>query len=156
MNPVDQSTTNGSVANGRNLDHVLEAFFRSEMPNPWPAFQPPLSRASRLPFPESPTPARLPFTAPAPPPRTSAGGSLVRSRLALAASVAILIGGGLLLPARLSGPAAGLPSMDAPTGKVPPFPSVPPDKDVPPAFLEQGADGRTGIGVTVGGEPSKR
>jgi len=60
-----------------DLDDLLRAFFRSEMPEPWPA----------MPVPEEP-PALLPMPA---------RKSLFRSRLALAASVAFLLVGPWML-----------------------------------------------------------
>jgi hypothetical protein len=63
------------------VETLLRAYFRSEMRDPWPA--PPLIRSTVA------TPAD----------RTSARGSN-RSRFALAASVALLVGGSLLIPGR--------------------------------------------------------
>lgn len=64
---------------GDDLDGLLQAFFRSRMPHPWPA--PPTPRPS-----ESPKrPSRR---------------TLSRGRYALAASVALLLLGSLLLPSR--------------------------------------------------------
>jgi hypothetical protein len=57
------------------LDGLLRSFFRAEAPNPWPALQPP---AAALPI------ARAVPRRPLP---------LSRSRVALAASVALLFGG---------------------------------------------------------------
>jgi hypothetical protein len=62
-----------------DVDGLLRAFFRSEMPEPWPA----------MPVPEE-TPAVLPLPMPA-------RKSLFRSRLALVASVAFLLVGPWLL-----------------------------------------------------------
>ncbi len=62
------------------FDGRLRDFFRAEMPNPWPVFHAPVTRREMLPF---RTPRRR-F-------------SLMRSRLALAASVALIVGGALLL-----------------------------------------------------------
>jgi hypothetical protein len=61
---------------GDNLDNLLRAFFQAEMPNPWPSL-------------EAPTP-RLRIGPPAKP-EVKPGRTLLRSRLALAASVALLI-----------------------------------------------------------------
>jgi hypothetical protein len=71
------------VRPGDNLDGLLRAFFRSQLPHPWPS---------------PPRPA--PRTVPARPGRP--GRALFRSRLALAATVALLFLGSLLLPGRLS------------------------------------------------------
>ncbi len=57
------------------IDGLLRAFFRAELPHPWPAMK-----------------------APAAPPTAPARPALWRSRLALAASVALLALGSLLLP----------------------------------------------------------
>jgi len=57
------------------LEDVLQAFFRAEMPEPWPAFTPPAPAAA--------VPVRR--------------RSLSRSRLTLAASVVLLLGGSLSL-----------------------------------------------------------
>lgn len=66
------------------LDALLGEFFRAEMPQPWPDFA-----APRL------APA-LPLTPPARPWKP------VRSRVALAASVGLLLTGSLLLPLTVS------------------------------------------------------
>src|SRR5438094_7738564 len=67
------------------LDAQLGEFFRKEMPNPWPPFRQP-ALVQTIPFHPVRRPARwLAF----------------RSRLALAASVALLLIGGMLLPTRL-------------------------------------------------------
>src|SRR5437879_4201696 len=62
---------------GSEVDRLLRAFYRSEIPDPWPRFTAPTERVALLPFPTHP--ARRPL--------------LGRSRLALAASVALLLGG---------------------------------------------------------------
>jgi hypothetical protein len=61
------------------VEALLQAFFRAEMPDPWPA--PPLIRATVLHAP--------------PPPAIRASN---RSKLALAASVALLLAGTLAIP----------------------------------------------------------
>jgi hypothetical protein len=67
-------------SNGDNLDHLLRAFFRAEMPEPWPD-----------------APARpLAF-------RPARRRGLVRSRLALAASVLLLLVGQWLLAGSFPG-----------------------------------------------------
>ncbi len=67
-----------------DLDFLLRAFFRSQMPDPWPGLRLPSFR----PNPATPaTPSRRP---------------LIRSRWALAASVALLLAGSLLLPSRFT------------------------------------------------------
>jgi hypothetical protein len=78
------------------VETLLRAYFRAEMRDPWPA--PPLIR------PTVATPAE----------RTPAGG-FNRSRFALAASVALLVGGSLLIPGQS-------PSRQAPTPLPPMLP----------------------------------
>jgi hypothetical protein len=70
---------------GDELDTLLRAFFQSELPHPWPA----------LPLPETEAPARpvVPFT----PPAASHPWVPVHSRLALAASVGLLLAGSWFL-----------------------------------------------------------
>lgn len=76
--PMDRSSSHGERPD--ELDGLLREFFRAEMPNPWPDLAPPEQRAV------------LTF---APPMRSRTS---VRSRLALAASVGLLLTGSLLLP----------------------------------------------------------
>jgi hypothetical protein len=90
--PID---ANG-VARSDDLDEVLRAFFRSEMPQPWPPLQRPQRERRTLPFPP-PALRRRWFPS---------------SRLALAASVGLLVIGHFFLsdtlqPAAPNGP--GLP-----------------------------------------------
>jgi hypothetical protein len=66
------------VPEGDEIDQTLRAFFKAQMPDPWPSFEAP------------PTQSVLPFV---PAQRSSA----LRRRLALAASVAVLAAGGWLL-----------------------------------------------------------
>jgi hypothetical protein len=70
---------------GDDLDGLLRAFYRSEMPEPWPEWRRPedRSRATLLARPRSSGARRL--------------GTAVRSRLALAAAVVGLLVGTLLL-----------------------------------------------------------
>src|SRR5215218_9643248 len=70
----------------QDVDQLLGAFFKSEIPDPWPAFEPPVRRT--LPF--RPAPQRRRF--------------VLGSRLALAASVAGLMLCGWLLSGSFSGP----------------------------------------------------
>jgi hypothetical protein len=98
-----------------DLDHLLATFFRREVPHPWPVLKPP-----------APVPAADGQAAARP---------LSRSRLALAASVALLVvGQGLLNRAyhKDEPPAAGdvdVASKSAPKGKATPHsPSVGPGK----------------------------
>jgi hypothetical protein len=76
MSPLHEPPAN----RGEELDALLRDFFRSEMPQTWPEFAAP-----------EPAPI-LPLTRPARP------WISVRSRLALAASVGLLLTGSLLLP----------------------------------------------------------
>lgn len=66
------------------LESLLRTFFRSQMPHPWPSPRVPLAASKPLRCPQ--------WT----------GRSLVRSRWALAASVALLLLGSLLLPSRFT------------------------------------------------------
>ncbi|HEX5269849.1 MAG TPA: hypothetical protein VFW33_05145 [Gemmataceae bacterium] len=77
---------NGVGHGGDDVDEVLSAFFRSEMPRPWP----PLKLSDGPPVRPAPPPARPWFRSP---------------RFALAASVALLIGGSAVLSAVLTPPA---------------------------------------------------
>jgi hypothetical protein len=70
-----------SLQPGDNLDNLLRAYFQAEMPNPWPSLEAP--------------PRRLRVASPRP--AAKSGGSLLRSRLALAASIALLVSGPLFL-----------------------------------------------------------
>jgi len=72
----------GRGCHGDDLDRLLSDFFRSELPNPWPA--PPISDDLTESLPLS---ARKPIRR----------GPALRSRFALAASVALLLAGGWLL-----------------------------------------------------------
>ena len=77
---------NGDTPEGGEVDQLLRAFYRAEMPNPWPSFQAPAEAPMVLPF-------------PAPPVRRALWTS---SRLALAASIAVLAGGVWLLSGAFS------------------------------------------------------
>ncbi len=76
----------GSARSGDDLDGLLRAFFRAEMPHPWPEL-------------EAPAFTSVPST------RLAFWRGIKRSHLALAASVALLIGGSLLFSGKL--PAVG-------------------------------------------------
>jgi hypothetical protein len=76
---------NNGHAGGDGLDNLLRAFFQAEMPSSWPDAPVP---------PASERPALLTLHAPAAAPRLRV---LTRSRLALAASVALMIGGSWIL-----------------------------------------------------------
>jgi hypothetical protein len=75
-----------------DLDGLLRAFFQAEMPDPWPA--------SPAPRPAERNGTILPFRSPALPSfrKPTRGWSLFRTRLALAASVALLALGAFCLP----------------------------------------------------------
>jgi len=102
---------------GEELDALLGDFFKSEMPAPWPAFRP--SVQQRI-LPERPD--------------RPAGWSAFGSRLALAASVGLLVLGTWLLPA----------SVNAPNGKQPD--SIP--------TLDRGSATPGGF-IPPGGQPGK-
>jgi hypothetical protein len=90
--------TNGAGHHGDDLDEALFAFFRAQMPSPWP----------RLRLPEAP-PVRPAMPAPAPSRRP-----WFRSpRFVLAASLALLIAGYAAMSAALTPPApVGNPALD--------------------------------------------
>jgi hypothetical protein len=86
--PID---ANGVGHAGDDLDEALFAFFRSQMPRPWPRLQPPAAAPRVRPALPAPVPSRRPwFRSP---------------RFVLAASVALLIAGYALTSAALSPPA---------------------------------------------------
>jgi hypothetical protein len=137
-----------------DLDAWLSAFFRSEMPDPWPSFQPPAERKAP---PTLPAPRKAPGRWP-----------LFRSRLALAASVGLLVLSGLALPGRLGDPArkaSGPVPGDATSNKADkyPFPfdfddgkeNSLPRKVKTSMSLEQERD-RTGFRIEVEALPSDR
>jgi hypothetical protein len=70
-----------------DVDRALSDFFKSEMPNPWPALKLPEAEKSASP---------LPFRRPA--------RSLLRSRLALAASILLMLLGSLFVASKFSAP----------------------------------------------------
>jgi hypothetical protein len=137
------------VPPGDDLDALLGAFFKKEVPRPWPAFQPP--RPKRV----------LPFRPAAPRPR------FFGSRLALAAAVALLLLGGWLLSGTLATPLrSGSHKIEIDrNGKagrplLPPAPLVEPDRKPGKVRsslnLEQDDEGRTGIRITVEPLPSNK
>lgn len=75
---------------GDDLDRLLRTFLRSQLPHPWPP--PPVTSCQR---------------------RSADGRNLMRSRWALAASVALLVVGSWLLPSRFTSDARPEPG---PTG----------------------------------------
>ncbi len=92
---------------GDEVDALLTAFYRKEMPAPWPAFRPPASRAGTAPL-QAPPP--LPLRRPGPSLSPARGLSFGRSRLALAASVALIVFGTWCVPGLLPGHGARLAS----------------------------------------------
>jgi hypothetical protein len=95
MNP----TTSPAPTDGlplEDLDHQLRAFFRSEMPSPWPPLKAPVTLTARR-----------------------SEGILPTSRLALAASIAALLLGGWLIGNRLPGLPGPVGSLDNGTATVP-------------------------------------
>ena len=108
MNPITSPPqTDGHPP--EDLDGLLSAFFRGEVPSPWPALKAPVSPAA------SPT-----------------AGILPASRLALAASVAALLLGGWFVGTRLPSPPGPAGSLETGSATVPkemrrsPQPSTPP------------------------------
>jgi len=155
------------LSGGEPLDALLGAFFKGQMPSPWPEFRPPaVSRQAPLngrataPFPrKSAKPAPEPCS-----PRWTGW----RSRLGLAASVALLALTALSLPSNRMpllpggsdlplGPGDAtripLPGLPLPELGDPQMPQISPDSSAPARpgkgkvksslFLEQGGDGRT-------------
>jgi hypothetical protein len=114
-------------------DGLLRAFYRAQMPHPWPDWKAPADRPLTTPVRPGPAPAR-PW----------------RSRLALAASVALLALSTLLLHGKLSGE----PRNMTPNGsnfqatRQRPW-QVAPDKVKSSLNLEQPKDGPTKIKVEV-------
>jgi hypothetical protein len=131
--PVD--SRNGDRARD-DLDEVLRAFFRSELPRPWPAPQRPSGGRAQLPL--------RPPSAPTRPRRWFAD-----SRLALAASLGLLLIGHLVLSDVLK---PGTPNADL--GPM----NGTADKRADPAQFDRGKalPGRTGVEVPpAGGQPGK-
>jgi hypothetical protein len=129
------------------LDALLGAYFKAELPDPWPALRPP-KREEVLPFPG---------------PRASAPSFRLGSRLALAASVGLLFVGAWLLGGNLSAPVIRpLPAVGPGKAEKNHLPHLKPasrdrGEPAPPKVkssvsLEQGADG-TGIKIIVEGPP---
>jgi hypothetical protein len=133
-----------------DLDVFLGAFFKGEMPAPWPAFQPPAATRT-LPLPRRA--ARKPR-------------QVFGSRFALAAAVALLLLGGWLLGGRFSTIAEpSLPALggrgDAVRGLLPPAPAVTPSDNKPVGKVTSSTtlehkDGRTGVKITLEEQPSNK
>ncbi len=96
MTPTTPPSHHAAGDGPDDLDRRLRAFFRREVPSPWPT----------LIAPAGPTPAR-------------GSRSLTAGRMALAASITALLAGGWLLSGRLPGrqPSAG--SLETGTATVP-------------------------------------
>jgi hypothetical protein len=118
------------VPPGDDLDGLLRAFYRKEMPTRWPA--PPVPPAHRLPF-RRPTPR-----------------GLLRSRLALVASVALLVLGSLFVSGKVAPDQPTdlnpLPAMGPGSATKP---KLPPEKIKTSLSLEQDPVGETQIKVDV-------
>jgi hypothetical protein len=158
---------------GDELDALLTAFFRKEMPANWPAFQPPPSRPEAPPFLAAP-PARSARAERGPSSGTGRAWprrrTLWSSRVALAASVALLLAGAFFAPGLLPGrPAptgpgnvsispddieATRPSLPGPTSS--PKRSKDGAKFDSSSGLFLSPDGRMGIEVKVGEVPASK
>lgn len=73
------------ASSGDNLDNLLRAFFQAELPHAWPVMEVPSRPAVQVVADDDDSPV------------PSFHGSLMRSRLALAASIALLVSGPLFL-----------------------------------------------------------
>ncbi len=91
---------------GDDLDGLLRQFFQAEMPDPWPRLVPPEAASA-------PAPVRW------------RGWTLLRSRLALAASLALLVGGQLLLAGSYRSNEAARPRNSRKVAKDPRTPAHP-------------------------------
>jgi hypothetical protein len=162
-----------SAAGGDELDSLLGAFFKGQMPDPWPAFRPPsvehLRSAHRngvappadRPIRLLPEPRKDKDTRPRPDPPPAPRWSGARSRLALAAAVLVFAFAALCLPARFTSPGSGLSVGGRTEASKEPFGPLflPPDSPKPATTappkvkssmsLEQDGEGRTGIKITV-------
>lgn len=144
---MNRVNTRPEKSEGEPLDALLGAFFRTEMPSPWPAFRRPAR--SRLSFDQAQASRRPAYA----------------GRLALAASVGLLFVGSWLLPPVTSraprgeslptiGPASATRGGLVPVHLQPEKPGTPaPEKSKSSLHLEQGPDGRTGIKITVQEDP---
>jgi hypothetical protein len=122
MTPPDIVPNSGQPPED-DLDGLLRAYFKAEMPDPWPSFEAPAPRNGVLPL-RRPQPHCL---------------NLWRSRLALAASILLLIAGALFLfsGSRLNDAGSSDLLKDAPSmgGKLP----------APGPVIDVGPDGAKGI-----------
>jgi hypothetical protein len=124
-----------------DLDGLLRAFYQAEMPHPWPDLHPP---------------ARTIL----PPPQVSFWHRISRSHLALAASIALLIAGMLLLSGKLTLHVTNLPTdltSDQPAGH-PRFKEPPPEKKTGAdkvSIKESIVVGDDGAGVLIQSEENR-
>jgi hypothetical protein len=124
-----------------DVDGLLRAFYKAEMPNPWPPLEAPAARNVVLPF--RPAAKRFP---------------MLRTRLALAACVAFLVAGPLALSAYFTGSNTDTAATTVPTpideGRAnnPPKPG---DINTPDFHLLQ-KDGRTWTELKVFPDPGKK
>jgi hypothetical protein len=94
---------NGTGHGGHDPDEALFAFFRSELPHPWP----------QLKLPDGAPPAPPPVRLAQPTPGSSLRSWFRSPRFALAASVALLIAGSAVLSSALTAPSMlDAPSLD--------------------------------------------
>lgn len=108
---------NKTLPSEQEVDQLLDAFFKSELPQTWPAFEAPVRRT-------------LPFRAAAPRRRFVLG-----SKLALAASVALLMACGWLLSGAFDGPTASENPI-----KLPPKGTATPKDKMPPMHEDRQDD----------------
>lgn len=130
MNRVSSNPNHG----GDDLDALLRAFYQREMPDPWPAFEPPMDRASRG------VPSAAPRTLPLRPAAVRSS-RVWSSRLALAASVALLLLGTWFLPGFTTQPETSGELKRMGEGTATPRPGLPPvelPKDIVPDKLPEG------------------
>jgi hypothetical protein len=128
--PVDR----GGTGSGDELDTLLRSFFQSELPHPWPALSLPEAEEQGRPV--------VPLTPAAAHPWVPA-----HSRLALAASVGLLLAGTWFLAEQFQTGAADPPRADWHSS-----PAAKKDLDGPPKvieFLEQGEDGTTKLRLNL-------
>jgi hypothetical protein len=108
MNPTTSPPPAGGLP-PEDLDRLLSAFFRAELPSPWPRLKAPAALAPR------------------------GRGALPASRMALAASVAALLAGGWYLNAHRPALPGLAGSLDKGTATVPKELRRTPERPVPPA-----------------------
>lgn len=120
-----------------DIDRTLRAFFKAQMPDPWPSLEAPAPRR----------PATMPFV---PPPARRGG--LFRSRLALAASVALLAAGFCVVAGAFQGKlVAPPPAVTGPSAAVPDLPGHAPVIKTP---REEGSPSKLKVNETLIQEPN--